>query len=201
MSNKDGAAEQTKDAEGQNPDVPKDWPQQKKWLGDRICNLVLENERLKSVAGTSEIGDWRIDTSAGRPILVYKNCSVIEDEQARYVLNLIAASKEGAAQVEAAEGAKPALSDAQTRTAFRYYDGRGEAQFKTPWQLWRDAAAWAQHALATPPASPSEGVGEQIAHIKQAIYTISGGDFDATDDEARRIAEAVRGFSPSRGGA
>jgi hypothetical protein len=36
-------------------------------------------------------GAWTIDHSAGRPILVYENCSVIEDEQARYVLGLIAA--------------------------------------------------------------------------------------------------------------
>ncbi|AHK21987.1 hypothetical protein BF17_16460 [Yersinia similis] len=33
--------------------------------------------------------DWNIDTSAGVPILVYKNCSVIESEQAEYILQLI----------------------------------------------------------------------------------------------------------------
>ncbi len=33
--------------------------------------------------------DWKIDHSAGRPILTYKNCSVIEAEQAEYVINLI----------------------------------------------------------------------------------------------------------------
>lgn len=33
--------------------------------------------------------DWRIDTSAGGPILVYQDCSVIEGEQARYLLRLI----------------------------------------------------------------------------------------------------------------
>jgi NTP pyrophosphatase (non-canonical NTP hydrolase) len=33
--------------------------------------------------------DWGIDTSAGRPILTYKNCSVIEAEVAEYVLGLI----------------------------------------------------------------------------------------------------------------
>lgn len=32
---------------------------------------------------------WGIDHSTGRPILVYENCSVIEGEQAQYVLNLI----------------------------------------------------------------------------------------------------------------
>lgn len=35
-------------------------------------------------------GEWGIDHSAGRPILVYKGCSVIEAEDAEYVLSLIA---------------------------------------------------------------------------------------------------------------
>lgn len=39
-------------------------------------------------------GDWRIDHSAGRPILVYQNCSVIEAEQAEYVLRLIEADRQ-----------------------------------------------------------------------------------------------------------
>jgi hypothetical protein len=47
--------------------------------------------------------DWKIDTSAGREILVYQNCSVIEDEQARYVLGLVAAD------VAARKRARPAL--------------------------------------------------------------------------------------------
>ena len=34
-------------------------------------------------------GNWAIDTTAGRPILVYQGCSVIEAEQAYYVLGLI----------------------------------------------------------------------------------------------------------------
>ena len=34
---------------------------------------------------------WGIDTSAGRPILVYEGCSVIEAEQAEYVMGLIRA--------------------------------------------------------------------------------------------------------------
>jgi hypothetical protein len=33
--------------------------------------------------------DWRIDHSAGRPILVKNDCSVIEAQDAEYVLNLI----------------------------------------------------------------------------------------------------------------
>lgn len=48
-------------------------------------------------AAVAPQGEWRIDTSAGREILVYKNCSVIEDADARYVLSLIAAASQPAA--------------------------------------------------------------------------------------------------------
>jgi hypothetical protein len=41
----------------------------------------------------TEDSGWRIDTSAGSPILVYANCSVIQDEQAEYVLALILADQ------------------------------------------------------------------------------------------------------------
>lgn len=33
--------------------------------------------------------DWRLDESTGAKILMYKDCSVIEDQQAEYVLSLI----------------------------------------------------------------------------------------------------------------
>lgn len=40
--------------------------------------------------------DWRLDESTGAKILMYKDCSVIEDQQAEYVLSLIqAAAPEG----------------------------------------------------------------------------------------------------------
>lgn len=55
-------------------------------------------------AQEDSVGDWRIDTSAGGPILVYQNCSVIESEQAEYVLRLIAADAEAKhAQEDAAQ--------------------------------------------------------------------------------------------------
>ncbi|HIE4798998.1 TPA: hypothetical protein ACXNDR_001655 [Serratia marcescens] len=38
---------------------------------------------------STNAADWGIDKSTGTPILVYKNCSVIESEQAHYVLSLI----------------------------------------------------------------------------------------------------------------
>lgn len=58
-----------------------------------VAGLV---DRLVAIA-TSEppapqaekLDGWRIDHSAGRPILVYKDCSVIEAEQAYYVLHLL----------------------------------------------------------------------------------------------------------------
>ncbi|MGQ5785144.1 hypothetical protein ACUNI7_23415, partial [Serratia sp. IR-2025] len=43
-------------------------------------------------APKSNAADWGIDKSTGTPILVYKNCSVIESEQAHYVLSLINSS-------------------------------------------------------------------------------------------------------------
>lgn len=47
----------------------------------------MTTEHTKTAEG------WGIDTSTGTPILVYKNCSVIESEQASYVLSLIAADR------------------------------------------------------------------------------------------------------------
>ncbi|HIE0170381.1 TPA: hypothetical protein ACXI8G_000922 [Serratia marcescens] len=40
-------------------------------------------------APKSNAADWGINMQTGTPILVYKNCSVIESEQAHYVLSLI----------------------------------------------------------------------------------------------------------------
>jgi hypothetical protein len=71
----------------------------------RWDDAQLRNERLAwraawnaaQAAPVTPQGEWRIDTSAGREILVYKNCSVIEDADARYVLSLIAAASQPAA--------------------------------------------------------------------------------------------------------
>ncbi|WP_440527690.1 hypothetical protein [Serratia marcescens] len=38
---------------------------------------------------STNAADWGINMQTGTPILVYKNCSVIESEQAHYVLSLI----------------------------------------------------------------------------------------------------------------
>jgi len=42
-----------------------------------------------------ECGDWKVDLTTGVPILVYKKCSVIQDEQAEYIFSLIIWDKEG----------------------------------------------------------------------------------------------------------
>lgn len=50
----------------------------------------------ENVLCTMPEGEWAIDHSAGRPILTYKNCSVIEAEEAEFVLALIAQNKAAA---------------------------------------------------------------------------------------------------------
>ncbi|HDS1216236.1 TPA: hypothetical protein QEF70_002710 [Stenotrophomonas maltophilia] len=60
------------------------------WPDDLKAKLSLHDlRRMNGWAPRTKAGDWRIDTSAGGPILVYKDCSVIEGEDARYVLSLI----------------------------------------------------------------------------------------------------------------
>jgi hypothetical protein len=65
---------------------------------------------LPAPAAPTAPQDWRIDTSTGRGILVYKNCSVIEAEQAPYVLGLIAADA-AAAHAPALEAPAAARAD------------------------------------------------------------------------------------------
>lgn len=61
------------------------------WPDDIRKKLSMHDlRRMGGWAPRPDPADWRIDTSAGGPILVYQNCSVIEGEQARYVLGLIA---------------------------------------------------------------------------------------------------------------
>ena len=53
---------------------------------------IIERLEQRLADAEGQEGDWEIDLSAGRPILVYKKCSVIEDAQARFVLRLIKAT-------------------------------------------------------------------------------------------------------------
>jgi len=74
----------------------------KSWPADIRKKLSLQDlRRMSGWAPRTAVSDWRIDTSAGGPILVYQNCSVIEGEQARYVLGLI--EKDSAPQPVEAE--------------------------------------------------------------------------------------------------
>lgn len=62
----------------------------KTWPDDLKAKLSVHDlRRMNGWAPRADVSDWRIDTSAGGPILVYKGCSVIEGEDARYILSLI----------------------------------------------------------------------------------------------------------------
>ncbi|KRD71394.1 hypothetical protein [Lysobacter sp. Root96] len=74
-----------RDAEDAITEAYKTWPE------DIRKKLSLHDlRRMGGWAPRPNPSDWRIDTSAGGPILVYQDCSVIEGEQARYLLGLIA---------------------------------------------------------------------------------------------------------------
>lgn len=55
---------------------------------DRLRNLADELVKDKSRKIVNEDG-WRIDYSTGTPILMYDDCSVIESEQALFVMEAI----------------------------------------------------------------------------------------------------------------
>jgi len=85
----------------------------KTWPTDLRKKLSLHDlRRMSGWAPKPSPRDWRIDTSAGVPILVYQNCSVIEGEQARYVIGLI--EKDGQQGL--------VIDDAKVRRAVHAYD-------------------------------------------------------------------------------
>lgn len=47
------------------------------------------NRRAYLSTVEKQVGEWAIDNSTPSPILTYENCSVIQDEQAYYVLDLV----------------------------------------------------------------------------------------------------------------
>jgi hypothetical protein len=67
---------------------------------------------------------WRIDHTAGRPILVYKNCSVIEADDAHYVLRLIHADQ------QRARGTEVSLMPSDADIQLLSYDERHELYVK-----------------------------------------------------------------------
>lgn len=63
----------------------------KTWPADVRAKLSLHDlRRMTGWQPPSAVGDWCIDTSTPSPILTYQKCSVIQDEQASYVMHLIA---------------------------------------------------------------------------------------------------------------
>ncbi len=77
----------------------------KTWPDDIRAKLSVHDlRRMSGWAPRTHVGDWRIDTSAGRPILVYQNCSVIEAEAATYVLGLIRRDAQQPSAPAAGEG-------------------------------------------------------------------------------------------------
>ena len=66
------------------------------------------------------MNEWKIDHSAGRPILVYNNCSVIEAEQAEYILELIRKDKEQKMPESYIGSVLTTLSGGTTRVSFMF---------------------------------------------------------------------------------
>ena len=94
------------------------WESYKTWPADIRAKLSCHDlRRMSGWAAKSPIADWRIDTSAGGPILVYQNCSVIESEQAQYVLNLIAQDQQAELQQAQVVGEVVEVIDGVTITA------------------------------------------------------------------------------------
>ncbi|MBK0119542.1 MULTISPECIES: hypothetical protein [unclassified Delftia] len=124
---------------------------------------------LPAPAAPTAPQDWRIDTSTGRGILVYKNCSVIEAEQAPYVLGLIAADA-AAAHAPALEAPAAPLrevltdgqiTDALWRTHLRWMEQCGiDTEGMMPTGTWLEhwliyARAVERAALAAAPQAPA----------------------------------------------
>ncbi|WP_060441582.1 hypothetical protein [Serratia marcescens] len=67
-----------------------------KW-SRRVAKMIINLTAPPAPApAVQSVVDWRLDESTGAKILMYKDCSVIEDQQAEYVLSLIqAAAPEG----------------------------------------------------------------------------------------------------------
>lgn len=117
--------------------------------------------RHEAAGGAVEGAEWCIDHSAGRPILTFKNCSVIEAEQADYVLRLIA-QDEAASTGSSKEGAQ---AGGAVREALEAAKALGEV---TDWLGAGSNSAWANKeqreylakiaaALAILPATPQKG--------------------------------------------
>ncbi|MGE3419362.1 MAG: hypothetical protein AB7I42_25170 [Bradyrhizobium sp.] len=80
-------------------------------LREQVSELADEIKALSvssAVGEVTEVGKWAIDNSTSSPILTYDRCSVIQDEQAHYVMGLVTAALSGGWRDSAAVG--PILS-------------------------------------------------------------------------------------------
>lgn len=64
-----------------------------------------------AVGDERTMADWRIDHSAGRPILMLRDCSVIEAEDAEYVLRLVREDLSHPAPADASNAGDPTYTD------------------------------------------------------------------------------------------
>lgn len=92
----------------------------KDWPSDIREKLSMHDLRRMGGWAARPTGAWALDHSAGTPILVYENCSVIEDDQARYVLSLIAADAALAAAPPPAAAQAPEPQELRTEFPARY---------------------------------------------------------------------------------
>lgn len=143
-------------------------------------------------AAPSVLEDWRLDHSAGRPILVYKDCSVIEAEQAQEVLDALRASRGQAPAVAAPE----VLDKATKHSRLKYTLTTSRAAFQA-------GALFALNTMRDQPA-PEPSVLEDAARYRwlrrwkgqeheppftvqhEVDGTLWGGDLDAAIDAAMK---------------
>ncbi|RST54139.1 hypothetical protein [Variovorax sp. DXTD-1] len=175
----------TKDADGPESPLSK-LEGEKRWLSDRIAHLVLECEAWKAKAQTvTTAGDWAIDHSAGRPILTYKNCSVIEAEDAEYVLRLIAA--------DLAPATPPAAIPAAPSDAEIHAMAPNKGSIFAQGWFWGFKKALADRAALTQPTTVAMAVTEDmhVAAIK-VLQRASG-----LDGLPQRMLDAMLAAAPA----
>lgn len=123
------------------------------WPDDIRRKLSVHDlRRMGGWAPHPNPADWGIDTSAGRPILVYQKCSVIEAEQARYVLGLVAAdaAKTKTQQQGGEQGGGDGVTDDIVERACEAYLAEAKRQNFNPSEVWarsQQAKDWMRAAL------------------------------------------------------
>lgn len=142
------------------------------WPADIKAKLSLHDlRRMNGWAPRTNFGDWRIDTSAGGPILVYKGCSVIEGEDARYALGLIAKD----ATVSGIDGYQSAFYELAGMLGMT-------AQPLSPKEVWETQMRpmverlVAQKSLLSPAAAYTGGDTGKAFSMGVPVYSVDFGD-------------------------